>query len=203
MPSPNRNCLVVTCHPLADSLCQHLADRVIEQLERAECRITRLDLYQSGFSPVLKAEERSSYYDADYDWPAVKRETEALKAAETLVLVFPTWWFGYPAMLKGWFDRVWAPGVAFEHDLDRGAIKPLLSGLGRCLAITTTGSPWWVDRLIMRQPVRKHLKRAVLGACAPNAKLHMLTLHGTEVLRGNRLNAFKLKIDKEVKRVVG
>ena len=125
MPSVNRNCLVVTCHPLEDSLCRHLADRVTGQLGQTECRVTRCDLYQSGFSPVLTAEERRSYYEAGYDWPEVGRETEALKAAEILVLVFPTWWFGYPAMLKGWFDRVCAPGVAFDHDPDRTS-----SGLG-------------------------------------------------------------------------
>ena len=54
---------------------------------------------------------------------------EKLQAAEALVLVFPTWWFGFPAMLKGWFDRVWAPGVAYDHASDLGPIRPRLDKL--------------------------------------------------------------------------
>lgn len=200
--SAGQNCLVVSCHPVTDSLCRHLTDRVVERLERSNCTVVRLDLYQAGFAPGLTQEERENYYTEGYGWPALERETAALASAEILVLVFPTWWFGYPAVLKGWFDRVWAPGVAFDHDPDRKAIKPRLTGLKRCLVVTTLGSPKWVDRLVMRQPIRRHMKRAMLGICAPKAKLDMLSLYSAEIVDGAKLQRFKVKIDSALDRII-
>jgi putative NADPH-quinone reductase len=64
-------------------------------------------------------------------------------------------------MLKGWIDRVFAPTVAFEQTPDFGPLKPLLTGLRKVVAITTLGSPWWMDRLVLWRPVRRQLKWAV------------------------------------------
>ncbi|MEM8589786.1 MAG: NAD(P)H-dependent oxidoreductase [Pseudomonadota bacterium] len=194
-PAKERTCLVVSCHPLEDSLCRHLTDRVVERLERSALTVERLDLYQSGFAPALTGEERANYYVEGYDWPTIQREAAALRRADALVLIFPTWWFGYPAMLKGWFDRVWAPGVAFDNHPEGKAIIPRLTGLKRCLAITTLGSPKWVDRLVMRQPVRRNLKTALLKGCAPNARLRVLSLYAIETVSALRIERFKRKID--------
>ncbi|WP_264294002.1 NAD(P)H-dependent oxidoreductase [Diaphorobacter aerolatus] len=129
------------------------------------------DLYESRFSPALTTKERQSYYSPEFDATATQGQIDRLLSAEMLVLIFPTWWFGFPAMLKGWFDRVWAPGVAYDHATDLGPIKPRLQNLRHALAITSLGSPWWVDRLLLWQPVRRVLKTALLGTCAPNAVL--------------------------------
>ena len=80
------------------------------------------------------------------------------------MLLFPTWWFGFPAMLKGWFDRVWGPGIAYDHASDLGPIKPRLNNLKKVLVVTTLGSPWWVDRLVMWQPVKRVMKMALLDS---------------------------------------
>ena len=55
-------------------------------------------------------------------------ERSQLAAAEVLILVFPTWWFGFPAILKGWFDRVWAPGVAYQPVPELRMMAPRLTG---------------------------------------------------------------------------
>ena len=85
-------------------------------------------------------------------------QVSRLKEAEALVLLFPNWWFGFPAMLKGWFDRVWGPGIAYDHASDFGPIIPRLDNLKRVLAITTMEAPRWVDRLVMWQPVKRILE---------------------------------------------
>lgn len=95
--------------------------------------------------------------------------------------MFPTWWFGFTAILKCWFDRVWAPGVAYDHASDLGSIQPRLLNLRRALAITSLGSPWWVGRLLW-QPVKCVLKTALLGTCAPASRFEMLSLHLAEKL---------------------
>ncbi len=189
-----RRCLLVTAHPLADSLCASLAARARQALEAAGHQVIVEDLYANGFAPALSAAERASYYTGPFDGSLVQAEIDRLRSAESLVLVFPTWWFSFPAMLKGWFDRVWAPGHAYDHASDLGAIQPRLTQLKRALAITTLGSPWWVDRLVMRQPVRRVLKTALLGTCAPQARFEMLSLHRAERLAPEQVQRFARRV---------
>lgn len=134
-------CLVVVAHPLSDSLCQTLVQVAIEALTATGHQVTVENLYDAGFSPELTVAERQSYYQPPFDSSAVAGQVERLLAAEALVLVFPTWWFGFPAILKGWFDRVWAPGVAYEHASDLGPIRPRLLNLQRAWRLLRWGRP--------------------------------------------------------------
>lgn len=188
--------LVVTTHPLNDSLCAVLTQHVVTLLTNAGCQLTVEDLYGETFSPVLTASERRSYYGENYDSSDIAAHVKKLQETETLILLFPTWWFGFPAMLKGWFDRVWGPGIAYDHASDFGPIQPRLNRLRNVLVITTLGAPWWVDRLVMRQPLKKIVKLALLGACAKNSKLKYLSLYSSETLNEHKINAFKYKIEK-------
>jgi putative NADPH-quinone reductase len=154
------------------------------------------DLYTEKFEPALTAAERGSYYSGSYDISNISAEVKRLQEAEALVLLFPTWWFGFPAMLKGWFDRVWGPGIAYDHASDLGPIKPCLDNLRKVLVVTTLGAPWWVDRLIMRQPVKRVVKVALLGACARRSTLKYLSLYNSEKLNEKSVAGFKYKIDK-------
>jgi putative NADPH-quinone reductase len=187
-------CLVVIAHPLHESLCHALAERVIGALRAAGHEVVVEDLC-AGFDPRLSAAERAGYYAPSHDVAAVRDEAARLLAAEALVLCFPTWWFGFPAVLKGWFDRVWAPGVAYDHASDLGPIRPRLGGLRRTLAVTTLGSPWWVDRLVLRRPVRRVLKTALLGTCAPACCFEMLSLYGAEKLAPAQVEAFGRRVE--------
>jgi len=188
-------CLVVVAHPIADSLCQALAQSAIQALTEAGHTVQVEDLYQTGFSPALSVGERQSYYLPPFDASAVQSQVQRLLCAEALVLVFPTWWFGFPAILKGWFDRVWAPGIAYDHATDLGPIKPRLHNLRRSLVITSLGSPWWVDRLVLRQPVKRVLKTALLGTCAPACRFEMLSLYKAEHLSAKAVAAFCSRIE--------
>jgi len=193
-------CLVVIAHPSQESLCRTVALKAIETLRAAGHDVTVEDLYARGFAPALLPEERESYYGQQYHGDAVQAEIGRLRAAEGLVLCFPTWWFGFPAILKGWFDRVWAPGVAYDHADDLGPIKPRLNGLRKVLAVTSLGAPWWVDRIVMRQPVKRVLRHAILGACAPEAKLEILSLYKAERLDAGQVQQFARKVERALMR---
>ena len=158
--------------------------------------VTVEDLYAERFEPALTAAERASYYSNRYESSDVAQQVSRLEEAEALILLFPTWWFGFPAMLKGWFDRVWGPGIAYDHAVDFGPIEPRLSNLKQVLVVTTLGSPWWVDRLVMHQPVKRIIKRALLGTCARKSKLRFLTLYNSEKLSEQTISAFKNRIEK-------
>ena len=189
-------CLVVIAHPLHDSLCKQLSAQVENKLKQQHHEVMREDLYAQQFDPVLSVPERASYYAGQYDASNITEQVNRLQRAEALILLFPTWWFGFPAILKGWFDRVWGPGIAYDHASDYGPIKPRLQNLQKVLVITTLGSPWWVDRLVMWQPVKRIIKLALLGACAKQARLQFLSLYNSENLDAQRINAFKYKIEK-------
>lgn len=190
-------CLVVIAHPLADSLCNFLAVNAIEHLVKNGHEVVEENLYDADFKPALTADERRSYY-GEFDTSQVSDSISRLQEADALVLVFPTWWFGFPAILKGWFDRVWAPGIAFENADDLSAIKPKLDKLRNVLVITTLGSPWWVDRLVMFRPVKRIVKLALLGACAKSAKLDFLSLYSSERLTSNSVEKFVGKITAKI-----
>jgi NAD(P)H dehydrogenase (quinone) len=189
-------CLVVVAHPLAESLCATLAQKTIATLGAAGHEIQVLDLYQNGFTPALSLDERKTYYGRSFDANAVQSYADQLLSAEALILLFPTWWFGPPAILKGWFDRVWAPGIAYYHASDLGPIRPRLLLLRRALAITSLGAPWWVDRVVMRQPVKRLLGTAILGTCAPACEFEMLSLYKSERLESVQIHKFCARIEK-------
>lgn len=183
--------LVVLAHPLTNSLNARLADKACETLTGRGHDVTFVDLYREDFDPRLSPREREAYYA---DEPVALQHCPGaaeLASCDALVLVFPTWWFGFPAILKGWFDRALAPGLAFDHGKDSGPIVPKLERLRHVVAVTTLGSAWWVDLLIMRRPVRRILRTAIIGGCAPHARLRYLPLHSADRILPGRLEAFE------------
>ncbi len=189
------NILIVKSHPLRKSLCSAFTDHIGSKLTALGHLTVLEDLYEDEFNPVLSGDERESYYEKKYDTSGVDQHVRRLLNADALVLIFPTWWFGFPAILKGWFDRVWAPTIAYDHADDFGPIKPRLEKLKKVLVVTTLGAPWWVDFLIMRKPLQRILKSGVLGACAVNCKLKYLSFYKCEAVDDDRMRSFIRKID--------
>ncbi|ASS54841.1 NAD(P)H-dependent oxidoreductase [Rhizobium leguminosarum] len=169
--------LLVLAHPLEDSFAASVARTAREALEASGHVVDLLDLYREDFDPRLSEAERRGYFDVPYDTSAVADTVVRLKAADGLILVFPQWWFNFPAILKGFFDRVFAPGVAFSHDAAGGRIVPQLTNIRLLYALTTTGSPWWLVRLYMGDPVRRLLKRGIAAFCSKRLNFKMLSLH--------------------------
>ena len=192
------NFLVVTAHPLENSLCTALADHIVSRLKSFGHTIVVENLYATQFDPILSDSERRRYYADHYDATAVANEVRRLEQAEALVMVFPTWWFGFPAILKGWFDRVWVPSVAYDHASDFGPIRPRLDGLRKAFVVTTLGAPWWVDYLVLWRPVKRILRFALLGACARNCRLRYLSFYKCEKVNNERIIRIKSRIDSEL-----
>src|SRR5215469_9780530 len=153
--------LVVFAHPLADSFTAALHRTVVEALRRVGHEVDDCDLYAEHFDPVLTAAERRVYNTASPDLSAVEPYVERLRRAEALVLCFPTWWYGLPAILKGWFDRVWVPGVAFHSPAEGGPIKRGLTNIRELAVVTTYNAPQWFMVLYMREPGKSVLMRGV------------------------------------------
>ena len=153
--------LVVYAHPKEDSYQSAIHRGVVEALTQAGHQVDDCDLYAEGFQPILGHTELSRYPDGSQNRSIAPREVERLLRCEGLVFVFPTWCDGMPAILKGYFDRVWLPGVAFEISGSRTI--PLLTSIVRLGVVTTFGSPWWVNNLYLGNPNRKILMRGSVG----------------------------------------
>ncbi|MEX0289389.1 MAG: NAD(P)H-dependent oxidoreductase [Flavobacteriaceae bacterium] len=190
--------LLVTAHPVKHSLCEKYSDTIAEQLKSMRHDVVEENLYESRFDPVLSQKEREDYYKEPYDTSAITGEVERLTAADALVLVFPTWWFGFPAILKGWFDRVWVPGVAYDHADESGPIKPKLHNIKKVFVVTTLGAPWWVDTFILRRPVKRVIKMGLLGSCARPCQLRFISFYKCEKVDAERLKRSISKIENEL-----
>lgn len=145
---PNRStrALVVYCHPSPTSYVAALRDRVLAGLDVADAETRLIDLYADGFTPEFSASERAAHLDDGTD-PTISEHAEALQWCNTLILVYPTWWAGQPAMLKGWFDRVFVSGVAWELPAGANRLRPRLDNVQRIVAVTTHGSPKYINAL--------------------------------------------------------
>ncbi|WP_341894549.1 NAD(P)H-dependent oxidoreductase [Ferrovibrio terrae] len=149
--------LVLYAHPVETSFHAALHARVVAALKAAGHEVDDCDLYAEGFNPVLSREERLNYHNTAVNRAPVQPYVDRLLAAEALVLCFPVWCFGLPAILKGWFDRVLMPGVAFDIS-DPADVKPALTHLKKIAAFTTYGRPRWMA-LFMGDPPRKVITR--------------------------------------------
>ena len=142
--------LVLFAHPLPESFCAASYTMACGALRRAGHEVDGCDLYAENFSPVMSAEERRGYHDPATNRAPVAGYVDRLLAAEALLLVYPTWCFAMPAMMKGWFDRVLLPGVSFT--LVDGIARPALTHLKRIGGIVTYGRPRWNAMLVGDPP---------------------------------------------------
>jgi NAD(P)H dehydrogenase (quinone) len=188
--------LVVHAHPLRDSFAAALRDAIVATLREGGHEVDACDLYAEGFNPVLTPEERRAYNTTQPDIGAVEPYVVRLRAAEALVLCFPTWWYGMPAILKGWFDRVWLRGVAFELPQGRGAILPALHNIKKFAVVTTYGSPWWLVKLVLRDPVRAVLLGGLRRLCARDCRSLFLALYNIDVASRGDCDAFRSRVER-------
>ncbi|WP_264214390.1 NAD(P)H-dependent oxidoreductase [Leisingera thetidis] len=170
--------LIVFAHPSEESYSAALLAAANEALVQNGHDVQVIDLYRAKFDPVLSLQDWNDYAsDTGRLIEKVSPHVEAMKWAEALVLVYPTWMYGPPAILKGWLERVWLPGVAF--DIPEGLKKRArgkLQNIRSFTVITTSGSPWWWLRLI-RDPGRSMLARGYRVLFHPLCRMRWLQLH--------------------------
>ena len=135
--------LYLYCHPLADSYHGALRTVALAGLARAGHEVDLCDLYAERFDPVLGPAERRDYHDLALNRRGLDGYIERLQRADALIVQFPTWCYGAPAMLKGFLDRLFLPGVAFDLS-DSYTLPILLSAIANFFAagcIAIIGAP--------------------------------------------------------------
>jgi NAD(P)H dehydrogenase (quinone) len=136
--------LYLYCHPLPESFHSGILAESLKGLAEGGHEVDLCDLYKEGFNPVLGEQERRDYHDLSKNQLGLETHIERLRRAEALVVQYPTWTFGLPAMLKGYFDRIMMPGVAFDLS-DPANARPMLSNISPVLQASppTAGPAGW------------------------------------------------------------
>ncbi len=192
---------VIHCHPLADSFNHALFRTVVKGLARNGHDVIATDLYREGFQPAMTVAERRSYMDNDYDGGDVAAYIDTLKKVEGIVFCFPHWWFAMPAMLKGYVDRVWAPGIAFVYDGEDGHLVPNLGHIRLFGVVTSYGSPQWVVRVFAGDAGRTVMMRGMRPMCARDARCFYLAHYGMDSSTPQTRQAFLEKVQARVAKI--
>src|SRR3954468_577924 len=183
--------LVLYAHPCEESFVSALHLRVVETLRGQGHDVDDCDLYAEGFQPVMTADERRFYHDVASNRAPVAEYVERLRRAEALVLVFPVWNFGYPAILKGFFDRVFLPGVSFE--LANGKARGALTSITRLIGVATYGGSF-ARAFLVGDPPRRTVTRAVRAAVRPTARCRYLALYDLNRATDAKRGAFLTRV---------
>lgn len=195
--------MVLHAHPVETSYNRALCTGVIEALTAKGHDVDLVDLYAEKFDPVLSREGRLTYHDVPENiTPELKPYVDRLMAAEAIVLVFPVWNYGFPAILKGYFDKVFLPGVSFVLEggdsPDQGKLKPNLTHIKKVAFVTSYGGNRWRTWL-MGDPPRRMAKRwgwVTFGGWLPPTYLALYDMNNVTP------DGLKAHIEK-VKRIIG
>lgn len=152
--------LIINGHPDKESFCTSLAEKYKTGVDKSETECEIINLTDLEFSPVLKYGYRKR---TDLE-PDLQKVWDLITKADHLVFVYPNWWGTYPALLKGFFDRLFLPGFAFEYQEKSPFPKKLLTGKTARL-IVTTDTPNWYYSLIYKKPGHNSMKKSILGFC--------------------------------------
>ena len=182
--------LVVSAHPVPDSYLAAVRAAAISGLTAGGHDVDHVDLDAEGFQPLLSRKEWEGHRwtgvethtpaAADHPLPAdVAAHAARLRAADALVLVYPTWWGSQPAIMKGWLDRVWVEGVAFSFRPDGRRTRHELRRIRHLVAITTHGSPKRINA-IEGEPGKRLVLRQLRAACHPRVRTRWIARYGVD-----------------------
>jgi putative NADPH-quinone reductase len=191
--------LLVFCHPVPTSFNAAVFATAKAALQRGGHELTVLDLYAENFDPVMRRAEREAYLtDPESLVRNVAGHVAALESAEALIFVFPTWYYGPPAMLKGWLERVWLPGHAFDVPKAKGdRARGRLQNIRHFVVITTSGSPWWWLKLI-RDPLKSLFARGLRVLFHPHCRTIWLQLYSMNSATDEERKTFLAKVERKL-----
>jgi putative NADPH-quinone reductase len=191
--------LYIYCHPLPESFHAAIRARALDALVASGHDVDLLDLYAEKFDPVLSEEGRRHYHDTSRNRIGLESYIARLTSAQVLVVQFPTWCFGMPAVLKGFLERLILPGVAFDLS-DPAHARPLLRNLTRIIGIVTYGRPHRMA-LWMGDPPRKMVKRYLRWFTGGRARVDYYALYHLNVASEAKRIAFLERVQQAVRRL--
>ena len=155
-----KHILVLVGHPRPGSFCEALADAYAASARSAGADVRVVKLAEVAFDPVL----HGGYTSITPLEPTLSAAQADLLWADHVVLTYPNWWGTFPALLKGFFDRVLLPGFAFKYRQNSPMWDKLLSGRSARVLVTMDSPPWYY-RWLVGAPGDKQIRRSILEFC--------------------------------------
>jgi len=181
--------LVLYAHPLETSFNAALHAQVLTTLRLRGHKVDNCDLYAESFDPLLSKQDVIEYNDVSANRRRVESYVDRLLAANALVLIYPVWNEGFPAILKGFLDRVLLPGVSFNRGPD-GAVAPGLLNINKLAAVCTYGGGR-LATMIMGDPPRRVVKRLLRAMIGHHIRCDYLALYDMERATPERRASFQ------------
>ena len=129
------NTLIVYTHPWDGSFNHHVLETTIETYQNKGHEVDVIDLHKDNFDPIYHSEELKLFASGQYKDKLAEDYSNRLKKADNVVFIFPIWWYGPPAMLKGFFDKVFLNGHTYQQN-DKGEMLGILN-IQQAVALTT------------------------------------------------------------------
>lgn len=192
--------LVIYCHPNVESLTAAALDRVLAGLRSGGHEVRVRDLYAEGFHPELDRDELAHHLDDPSTKPEIAGHVADLRWCQALVLVHPTWWSGQPAVLKGWIDRVWVNGVAWELPAGSRRVRGRLHGMQRIVTVTTHGSSKWVN-VVEGEAGKRTVTRTLRVLCGWRCRTSWIALYGVDTSTPERRQRFLDRVERRLARL--
>lgn len=152
--------LVILGHPSSTGFCSALADTYLHAATTAGHEVRFLHLGALSFDPVL----RHGYTQTQPLEPDLLSAQSDILWATHLTFVFPIWWGGIPALMKGFIDRIFLPGFAFKYRAGKAFPDKLLAGRTAHLLVTLDTPPWYY-RWFYRMPGVHQMRKTTLAFC--------------------------------------
>lgn len=150
--------LIINGHPTPGSFCQALAEQYHQGALSQGQSSALLNLHELNFNPNL-----NFGYQKRMSWePDLEKSWDLIKNADHLVFVYPNWWGTYPALMKGFIDRLFLPGMAFGRNEKSPLPTKLLKGK-TARVMVTMDSPAFYYRLFTKQPGHRSMERSILN----------------------------------------
>ena len=155
-----KNILIINGNPNKNSFNYALSEAYIRGLISTQNTMSIINISELNFDPNLQY----GYNQRTELEPGLIDSIEQIKKADHIVWIFPMWWYGYPAMMKGFIDRTFLPGITFQYIDGKPLPEKLLKGKTSRIIITAD-TPRWYDRFIMKSPLINQFKKGTLEFC--------------------------------------
>jgi len=156
----SKRILIIDGHPDAESYVASLAQSYLNGAQEAKYEVSLIAIRDLDFNPNLQF----GYRKRTELEPDLLQSIEQIKAADHVVWVFPMWWYAYPALMKGFIDRTFLPGISFKYQKGKMRLEKLYKGKSGRIILTADTAPW-IDRFYMKSPVINQFKKGTLEFC--------------------------------------
>lgn len=154
--------MIILAHPWHGSYNKSILDVVQRELENRGKESVVVDLNKEQFNPVMQETELALFSRGECLDEQVRNYQAMMKASDELVFIFPVWWYGLPAILKGFLDKVLLKNFAYQES--KMGMKGLLDHIERAIVITTSQAPSWYLKHVMGNPIKHAFIKGTLGS---------------------------------------